>query len=527
MLRRNIIIRLHQCTLRSLLVSNRSHHEDAAKKKGAHAVVIGCYKNTHSELTLTDSGNSLQHLVARNFLELLHLSNFKGDAGSCRSFYDVHADYPCITIAGLGDDVKEYDENEGMDENRENVRIGIGSAVKELLKQQFTHISVDSCGGFAAASAEGAHLAGYVFDQYKSKKSAPLELELFDLNEGDGGPIVEEEGWKRGVVMAESQNYARELMETPSNYKYPELFAQAIFDRFSQHSAVSCVVRDEEWLSSKSMQCLLSVGEGSVHRSKVVELHYNGAQDADSKPVLLVGKGVTFDSGGISIKPSKGMGLMRADMGGAACVLATLEALVRLNVCVNVVVLVGLVENMPSGSATRPGDVITAMNGRTVEVDNTDAEGRLVLADLLCYADEFSPSYVVNAATLTGAMDVALGAATTGTFTTCDRLWQHLHEAGQVTGDRMWRMPLYNYYTKQMQCSDTADLRNTQKKAGSAGSCTAAAFLKEFVTTNQWAHLDIAGVMADGGHASPYIGSGMSGRPTRTLIETVCRIADE
>ena len=237
----------------------------------------------------------------------------------------------------------------------------------------------------------------------------------------------------------------------------------------------------------------------------------------------MVGKGVTFDSGGISIKPSRGMGLMRGDMGGAACVLACLEAIARMNVPMNVTVLVGVVENMPSGSATKPGDVFTAMNSKTVEVDNTDAEGRLVLADLLCYANEFDPRCVINAATLTGAMDVALGAATTGAFTTCDRLWGYLNAAGRVTGDRVWRMPLYNYYTKEMECSDTADLRNTQKKVGSAGSCTAAAFLKEFVETEHWVHLDIAGVMNDGGGA-PYISAGMSRRPTRTLIEAVTRI---
>lgn len=512
----NLLVRFRTCGSGSRIAQllTRAHHQD----RNSHAVVIGCYKANETGLKLTSTGSTLQNTIGTDILDLLSVSNFKASPGSCRSFYNLHTDYPCITVAGLGDVTTQYDGNEGIDESHENIRAGIGAAIKSLQKDNFIEVSVDACGS-ASASAEGACLGAYKFDKYKSKKHEAMDLKLLNV----GGDVVDEHRWQCGRIAAESQNFARELMETPSNYKYPKLLAQNIVDRFSSYDNVETIVRDEAWAEEKNMNCLLSVGRGSVNRSAILELHYRGGA-ADSQPVVLVGKGVTFDSGGISIKPSKGMGLMRGDMGGAACVLATLEAIVRMNMPVNVTVLAGVVENMPSGSATKPGDVFTAMNSKTVEVDNTDAEGRLVLADLLCYANEFDPLVVINAATLTGAMDVALGAATTGAFTTCDTLWGHLHEAGRVTGDRMWRMPLFNYYTKQMECSDTADLRNTQKKAGSAGSCTAAAFLKEFVETKHWAHLDIAGVMNDGGGAA-YMGSGMSGRPTRTLIEAVSRIA--
>lgn len=487
----------------------RAHH--AGK---SHAVVIGCYKTEDNGFKLTDSGEHVQNIVGTNLSDLLSMSNFKADAGKNRTFYNLHNDYPCITVAGLGNKDVPYNKTEAIDQDKENVRLGIGNAVTVLKNNEFNSVSVDSCGA-PSASAEGAHLGNYVFDKFKSEKKEIMEIELLRTNDN-----INSEEWEKGVIAAGSQNFARHLMETPSNHKFPLMFADIISEKFSTNPNVQMFVRDEAWAEAKNMECFLSVGRGSVNRSAMLELHYKGA---DTKPVVLVGKGITFDSGGISIKPSQGMGLMRGDMGGAACVLSTFDAVVKMNLPLNLVVLVALAENMPSGSATKPGDVFTAMNGKSVEVDNTDAEGRLVLADALCYADEFNPSFIIDAATLTGAMDVALGAGATGTFTTCNTLWSHLHDAGRTTGDRMWRMPLFDHYTKQMKCSLTADLRNTQKKARSAGSCTAANFLKEFVTIKRWAHLDIAGVMDDG--MVPYISAGMSGRPTRTLIETVNRIS--
>jgi len=487
----------------------RKHH--ASKH---HAVVIGCYKTKDDGFQLTQNGENIQNRVGSNLSDLLSISNFKADAGKTRTFYNLHNDYPCITIAGIGDKDIVFNKTEAIDQDKENVRLGVGNAVNSLRENEFNSVLVDGC-GIASASAEGAFLANYVFDKFKSDKKKKMEIDLLQI---DG--CSENEEWNNGMIAAQSQNFSRHLMETPSNHKYPSIFAEIISEKFSNNPNVAMFIRDEAWAEQNKMGCFLSVGRGSVNRSIMLELHYKGA---DTKPVILVGKGITFDSGGISIKPSQSMGLMRGDMGGAACVLSTFDAVVKMNLPLNLIVLVALAENMPSGSATKPGDVFTAMNGKTVEVDNTDAEGRLVLADTLCYADEFKPSFIIDAATLTGAMDVALGAGATGAFTTCNTLWSHLYDAGQSTGDRMWRMPLFHHYTKQMKCSLTADLRNTQKKARSAGSCTAANFLKEFVTIKRWAHLDIAGVMDDG--MVPYIKSGMSGRPTRTLIETVKRIS--
>jgi len=252
------------------------------------------------------------------------------------------------------------------------------------------------------------------------------------------------------------------------------------------------------------------------------EMRYNRGGDTD--PVVLVGKGVTFDTGGISIKPSNKMDAMRADMGGAATVTGTMKAVATLEIPVNLVVLVPLTENMPGSRATKPGDVVTAMNGVTIQVDNTDAEGRLILADALCYADSFNPRLVLDIATLTGAMSVALGSAATGVFSTKTEEFARLSQCGRLTGDRVWRMPLWQHYTDQVKKSPLADLNNISLTPG-GGSCTAAAFLKQFTKCGSWLHLDMAGVMENNGSVS-YMSKGMSGRPTRTLVKYVQQLAN-
>lgn len=260
--------------------------------------------------------------------------------------------------------------------------------------------------------------------------------------------------------------------------------------------------------------------------SKLLEIHYLGGANTNDSPLVFVGKGVTFDSGGISLKPSSGMDAMRADMGGAATVCSAIVTAAALNLPLNIIGLAPLCENMPSGKANKPGDVVRAKNGKTIQVDNTDAEGRLLLADALCYAHNFNARAIVNAATLTGAMDVALGSAATGVFTNSSWLWAHLYEASILTGDRVWRMPLFEHYTKQVTDCPLADLSNIGKYSRAGGACTAAAFLKEFVTASHWAHLDIAGVMSNKDEV-PYLRKGMAGRPTRTLVEFAARLSQD
>ncbi|KRT80668.1 Peptidase [Oryctes borbonicus] len=278
-------------------------------------------------------------------------------------------------------------------------------------------------------------------------------------------------------------------------------------------------VRDREWAEDKKMGGFLSVTRGSSEPPVFLEMHYKGG---GANNFVLIGKGVTFDAGGISIKPSANMADMRADMSGGAAVLGTIFGLASLKVKSNVVALVPLVENLPSGSATKPGDVITAMNGKTICVDNTDAEGRLILADALCYSKEFNPVWVLDIATLTGAMQVAIGDTATGVFTNSNELYEDLEEAGLNTGDRVWRFPLWKRYSELVTKYPFYDVHNVGKGKG-GGACKAAAFLKEFAPEKiDWLHLDMAGVMGPAKTAE-YLSEGMQGRPTRMLIEFVQR----
>lgn len=229
----------------------------------------------------------------------------------------------------------------------------------------------------------------------------------------------------------------------------PTIFAANVMEK-CQPLGVKVEAHGQKWAEEKRMGSFLSVTRGSIEPPVFLELTYTGSPDSNEKPVCLVGKGITFDTGGISIKPSSKMDEMRGDMGGAACVVATIAALAELKVPVNVIGLLPLCENMPSGSATKPGDVVYAMNGKSICVDNTDAEGRLVLADALCYSEKFQPKYVLDIATLTGAIKVALGDCVSGVFTNNADLWKNLHAAGSESGDRVWRMPLFKHYTKQV-----------------------------------------------------------------------------
>lgn len=282
------------------------------------------------------------------------------------------------------------------------------------------------------------------------------------------------------------------------------------------------LVRGYEWAKERNMNAFLSVTNGSDEPPVFMELTYKGG-DHSEKPIAIVGKGVTFDTGGISLKPSANMDKMRADMGGAACTVGAIYAAAALKMPINIKGFIPLCENMPSGRATKPGDVVIASNGKSIKIDNTDAEGRLILADALVYASQHKPRAVIDMATLTGAMAVALGSGAAGVFSNSGNLWSLLHQAGGVTGDRVWRMPLWTHFSKQVT-EGMADVNNIGKAGYGGGSCTAAAFLQQFVSCDHWCHIDIAGVMENRDEV-PYLGKGMSGRPTRTIAQALHLLA--
>lgn len=342
----------------------------------------------------------------------------------------------------------------------------------------------------AARLAFGAQLASYRFDKYRTREKPedkPTLRAVRMLAEGaaaarrEHGPL---DKIAQGVFLA------RDLVSEPANVLYPETLADEC--RKLAEIGVDVDVLGESEMAALGMGALLAVGHGSERESRLVVMQWAGAADRDAQPIALIGKGVTFDTGGISIKPAAGMQDMKWDMGGAAAVIGAMKAIAGRNAKANVVGIVGLVENMPSGRAQRPGDVVRSMSGQTIEVINTDAEGRLVLADAMWYCrDRFRPAAMVDLATLTGAIIVSLGHHKAGLFATDDALAEHIAAAGSAVGEGVWRMPLDEEYDKQIK-SDIADMKNVGGRDG--GSITAAQFLQRFTDGVPWAHLDIAGV---------------------------------
>ncbi|KAL3246920.1 hypothetical protein MRX96_057362 [Rhipicephalus microplus] len=494
-----------------------AHRRSLAMAAKRQAVLLGVYqdkdKDSEGDFVLTPSAK--QFAASSKLTDLLELTKGFFKKGETRIFYGLDEKYPITSVVHLGPRQAEVRELEECDEAAESVRIAVAAGVRSLRSVGATAIDVDPCAN-AEAAAEGCTLALHVFEELKKKESRKPPVAVSPLNE------QEVDKWTRGLEKSAAQNLARRLSEMPANMMTPTRFAQEAAEALEK-KGVKVIARDRKWIEEQKMGSFLSVTQGSDQPPVFLEMHYEGPGAVAGGPLVFVGKGVTFDSGGISLKPSANMDRMKADMTGAACVVATFAAVAALKLPVKMV-SPPLCENLPSGRATKPGDVFTAMNGTTIQVDNTDAEGRLILADALCYADTFNPKVVVDIATLTGAMVVALGAGATGVFCTSNALWNLLHEAGSVTGDRVWRMPLFDLYHKQMTKSTVADINNISKQAGAGGSCVAAAFLHEFVKCPQWAHLDIAGVMENKDEV-PYLGSGMAGRPVRTLVEFVERAA--
>jgi leucyl aminopeptidase len=341
----------------------------------------------------------------------------------------------------------------------------------------------------AADVALGARLRAYSFDRYKTKQSDDdPKPGSAQLTIGVGEPGATRKAWAARESVAEGVILARDLVNEPANILYPEEFARRTTTLRKLGIAVE--VLDVAAMKKLGMNALLGVGQGSAHESRLVVMRWNGGKRGE-KPVAFIGKGVCFDTGGISIKPAQGMEDMKGDMAGAACVVGLMQALAKRKAGVNAIGAIGLVENMPDGVAQRPGDIVKTMSGQTIEIINTDAEGRLVLADVLHYvADRFAPKFMIDLATLTGAIIVSLGQEYAGLFANDDKLADRLIKTGQRTGERVWRMPLGPEYDKLID-SKFADMKNTGGRFG--GSITAAQLLQRFVGKTNWAHLDIAG----------------------------------
>jgi leucyl aminopeptidase len=419
-----------------------------------------------------------------------------------------------VLVVGLGKREKA---------DAERIRLAAAVAAKEAVRLEATALAwalpaSDDDEATAAALVTGTILAEYRFDRFQSADPddpPPPRVESLTLL----GPDSLNDAAEAARVVAEAQNRARDLQSLPSNVATPTYLSQRAREIASHHDSVTVEVLGREEIVAKKMGGLVAVSQGSEEEPKLIVLRHAGGGRG---PTLgLVGKGVTFDTGGISLKPSASMHEMKMDMSGAAAVLEAVRAIADLGLALDVVAVVPATDNMPSGRAIKPGDVITQYNGKTVEVNNTDAEGRLILADALAYAAELGAERIVDVATLTGAVLMALGSTYAAVISNDDELAAAVEDAGRTTGELVWRLPLHPEY-KALTTGTVADLVNAAAKR-KAGTIYAGSFLEEFVGETPWAHVDIAGTAWDVGR--PYTGDAASGFGVRLLVELARELA--
>lgn len=420
------------------------------------------------------------------------LEDFKGKEKQCTLIY---TNDKRIVLTGVG-----LKEKVTLEKVRRSTARGVKKAKSLKIKKLAIEILQDDAVGvdiedIARAETISSILALYTFDKYFTKKDTKeiptiKEIILFSQTKSLAKYSKEiERGVKSGSIIGNSTNFARDLGNEPSNIIYPQSLAELLLER-SSNKKYEVEILDKKAIEELKMGGVIEVARGSNREPRFIILRYNGGQE-NEKPVVVIGKGVTFDSGGISIKPSAGMAAMKMDMGGAAAVVGIFEAISQLGINQNVIGLIPSVENMPGGNSYKPGDVITSYNGMTIEVDNTDAEGRLILADALSYATQFNPKCVIDMATLTGAAIIAIGSVSSIVMGNDQNLIDKLFKAGEQTFDRVWQLPLWEEYDKMID-SDIADVKN-QGSGRQAGTITAGMFLKRFIGDYPWAHIDIAG----------------------------------
>jgi len=402
----------------------------------------------------------------------------------------------------------------------ERLRQAAGTAVQALRRTRLgkgsslLHLATEAEPAKVRAVAEGTLLGSYEFSQYKTEAGEEGSVaELVFLCADKQSRKIVERVVAEATAVCEAVSFARDLVSHPGNVATPTYLAEKALEMAARHG-ITCQVLEREELERFGMEALLAVSRGSHQPPRFIILEYRG-DGAKGRPVVLVGKGVTFDSGGISLKPGAGMERMKDDMAGAAAVFGTMQAAADLHLPLHLVGLVPAAENLPGGSAYKPGDVVKSMSGKTIEVVNTDAEGRLLLCDALHYAQRYRPAALIDLATLTGACIVALGNVATGLMGNDNGLKRLLQKAGEASGERVWELPLWEEYGELMK-SDIADLKNAG--GPTAGTISAGWFLQQFAGKTRWAHLDIAGTAWEE-KGRPYLPKGATGVGVRLLVE--------
>ena len=471
-------------------------------------LVVGVFSGGRARLTT--SAAILDKASKKEISEILNKGDLSGDVGSTLMLYHlkgIRAER--VLLVGLG---KEGSMNAASlrkaaaSAARVANTHGVRSLDLSLFDKKYDRMNT---GRMVRYAVEAMDHALYRFDETKSERNKPQPLKSASLLVDRANLAEAKKGVAEGAAIAHGTTLARNLGNLPGNICTPGYLAREAKE-MQKTLPIKTRVLDEAQMKRLKMGALLSVSKGSREPAKLIIMEYKGGRRGDA-PVVLVGKGLTFDAGGISIKPAAAMDEMKFDMCGGASVFGAMQAISELKLKLNVIGVVASSENLPDGAANKPGDVVTSMAGKTIEILNTDAEGRLILCDALTYVERFKPAAVVDIATLTGACVVALGAPASGLFSNNDKLAKALLTAGESSGDRAWQLPLWEEYSEQLK-SNFADLANIGGRT--AGAVTAACFLKEFTGSYDWAHLDIAGsAWKSGGQ------KGSTGRPVPLLVE--------
>jgi leucyl aminopeptidase len=489
----------------------------------AQALAVALYKDEKVEEGLLRELDEATGGLIRSAIEA---EEFKGKEGESAYFLlpttNAKLKAQRLLLIGVGDR-KDYGAG--------GVSQFAGTAARQLRARNVRSIGLvpraegNDIEPIAAAAVEGAVIATFDQDKYKTvdKDDRPIDKLVVFIEGADADSL--DRGSETGRIIGESVNFTRDLANEPGAYMTPSDMAEKARE-IAAEFGLSVDVLDEARMEQEGMGALLGVSRGSEEPAKLIVLKYtprdSQVQDTSGDLLAFVGKGLTFDSGGISIKPGEGMELMKYDMTGGATVLGVMRAIAQLKPSIPVLGVVPSSENLPSGRAVKPGDILKSMAGKTIEVINTDAEGRLILADAITYARKLGATTIVDMATLTGAVSIALGDVNTAILGTDQKLIDEVIESGREVGEKFWQLPLDKEYTKQIK-SDIADIKNTGGRK--AGTITAAAFLKEFAEGISWAHLDIAGT-AWGDDQKPYRSKGPTGIAVRTLINMVSKRAE-
>ncbi|MFC2018458.1 leucyl aminopeptidase [Chloroflexota bacterium] len=492
---------------------------DITKAK-ADAIIVTTYEEADS---LNGDTASVDEALDGAISRLISQGEIKGKPGETTTILSLGKLAAArVLVLGLGK-TKEL--------SRDRIRGAVAEACRRLQKKnagtvattlKWAGIAEITLEAAAQTMSEGAQLGTYTFRRHFTKEAEHGQLSEFTIVTADKrGVSILERGCHQGTVLAKATNLARDMANEPGNYMTPKLMAEAAAG-VAKDNGLEVEVLETKQMQKLGMGALLGVAQGSAQPPRFIVLRYKGSGSAEID-LALVGKGITFDSGGISIKPAAKMEEMKDDMAGGAAVIAAMGAIAQLKPKINVTGIIPATENLPGGSALKPGDALTAMNGKTIEIISTDAEGRLILADGLSYAKKLGAKRIIDAATLTGACRVALGQHYSGAFTNNQELIDKVASASEEAGEHIWRMPLAKQYKEQLK-SEVADMKNVGGRYG--GAITAALFLAEFVGDTPWVHLDIAGPSTSEKDHNDLV-KGATGVPTRTLVNLAMALARE